>query len=107
MKNRPQRASVGLRRRCERLLAELRLVERKLAALQAFVGFCNHDTYAHERIEALLFENPEIAFTPAEIGEACRLGEHALRAALKRTWRAGRIRHVGHALYQAPEGAPP
>lgn len=106
MKHRPQKALIALSRRRDRILTELRLVERKLAALQAFVGFCDDRTYAHERIEAMLCENPEIQFTPAEIGEVCRLTEHALRAALKRSYRSGLIRKVGHARYQAPLRGP-
>lgn len=94
-------SSVALRKRRDSVLLELRMVERKMAALNAFVGFCNERTFAHERIDALLNENADIAFTPAEIGEACQLGEHALRAALKRMSREGRIRHIKHALYQA------
>lgn len=79
----------------------LELDERKLAALRAFVGFAD-ETTAMERIEVLLGENLGMAFTAAEIIEACRLSEAAGRKALARALKAGLIWRVCRGNYCAP-----
>lgn len=87
--------------RADALRSELREITRKLVAMRAFVGFCNPDTTACDRIEALLHENPDIEFSPAEIMEAVHASEEAVRKALQRLQDAGYIKRSRHARYRA------
>lgn len=96
--NTKRTATERLRLRADTIRGELRGIDRKLAALAAFR--CDAMP-ANVRIQSLLGDNPDLAFTPAEIIEAVGAPEGTTRRLLLMLHTDGRIQRTSFARYQA------
>jgi hypothetical protein len=86
------------------LRARLAKAEAEVAAIKRLVTIAEHQPELNkpvtDRIHDMLRANHEWAFSPAEIMEAVRAGEEAVRKALQRLAGRGQIDRVGHGAYR-------